>query len=131
MRPDELIGRGYRLGADFNRHGVGDCLSLAVTVLSFYGIETPTPQRAWYRRLRRGDTSVFKDELERWGARIAEPRLGSVALCQAENGYGLAVFWEAGWLVFVGSEVVWRNTADLRVVAFFCPQKLSCAMQSG
>ncbi len=124
MRPDELIGRGYRLGADFDRHGVGDCLALATAVLNHYGIETPAPKREWYRRLRRGDTSVFKEELERWGVKVAEPRLGSVALCQAENGYGLAVWWESGFLSFVGSEVSWSPPQALVVVGLYAPNRL-------
>ena len=130
MNPYDLIGKGYRLGADFSRHGVGDCLSLARTVLSSYGIATPEPKREWYRRLRQGDTSVFRDELNRWGQPTLEPRLGTVALCQAENGYGLAVWFEQGWLAYAGSVVQWSPCGVLPVVELYCPLKLTYATQS-
>ena len=131
MRPEQLLGRGYRLGADFERHGVGDCVSLAMTVLHHYGIKTPQPKREWYRRLRRGDTLVFKEELERWGVQIEKPRLGTVALCQADNGYGLAVWWQDGWLNYRGSEVVWSPIGALQVVEYFCQRKPIYAMPLG
>ena len=38
MRPDQLIGLPYRLGADPKKHKAGDCLSLCRTVLTHYGI---------------------------------------------------------------------------------------------
>ena len=52
MNPELLLGMKYRLGSNPVDHGTADCLSLARTVLSWYGIPTPTPQRSWYRRLR-------------------------------------------------------------------------------
>jgi hypothetical protein len=131
VKPLELIGKRYRLGADFAKHGEGDCLSLARTVLESYGISTPAPQRAWYRRLRRGDTAVFREELERWGVVTDAPRIGVAALCQAGDGYGLAVYAEGGWLSYVGSEVAWNPIGGLPVVALYCPQKLSCATALG
>jgi hypothetical protein len=120
MTPYDLIGRGYRLGADFVTRPEGDCLSLARAVLSYYGVKTPTPQRSWYKRLRRGDTAVFKDELERWGNVTTDLRCGVVALCQAENGYGMAVWFDDGWLSFVGSEVKWSPIGVLQVVERYC-----------
>ena len=120
MTPYDLIGRGYRLGADFVTRPEGDCLSLARAVLSYYGVETPTPQRSWYKRLRRGDTAVFKDELERWGEMTTDLSCGVVALCQAENGYGMAVWFEDGWMSFVGSEVKWSPIGVLQVVERYC-----------
>ena len=123
MTPYDLIGRQYRLGADFISRPEGDCLSLARAVLSYHGIKTPTPQRSWYRRLRRGDTAVFKDELEHWGEVTADLRCGVVALCRAENGYGMAVWFEDGWLSFVGSEVKWSPIGALQVVERYCPRK--------
>lgn len=123
MTPYDLIGRGYRLGADFVARPEGDCLSLARAVLSHYDIETPTPQRSWYRRLRNGDTAVFKDELERWGEVTTDLRCGVVALCQAENGYGMAVWFEDGWLSFAGSEVKWSPIGALQVVERYCQRK--------
>jgi len=127
MTPYDLIGRGYRLGADFVSRPEGDCLSLARFVLTYHGIETPTPQRSWYRRLRRGDTNVFKDELQKWGEVTADLRCGVVALCQADNGYGMAVWFEEGWLSFVESEVKWSPSDSLVVVERYCQRKLNCA----
>ncbi len=92
---------GYRLGADPERHGAADCLSLCQTVLASYGIKTPKAERSWYRRLKQGDYSIFKEELSRWGTQTASPRIGAVALCDADNdAYGMAVFWQHGWLSF-------------------------------
>lgn len=128
MTPLKLVGLPYRLGADFARHGAGDCLSLARTVLRHYNINTPEPQRAWYRRLRRKDTAVFREELNRWGAVTDAPRIGVVALCQADSGFGLAVYAEDGWLSFVESEVAWSPIGALLVVECFYPQKRNCAI---
>ena len=63
MRPDELIGLPYRLGADPVKHGAGDCLSLCRVVLAHYGFTVPEGKRDWYRRLRKKDYSVFFEEL--------------------------------------------------------------------
>jgi hypothetical protein len=117
----------FKLGGDPERHGATDCVGLARCVLAFYGIATPTPTRDWYRRLRRGDTSIFREQLENWGARIIEPRIGAVALCQAESGYGLAVWWQAGWLNFRGNQVVWCPPEALAIEDLYCPQKLISA----
>ena len=86
MHPYELIGLPYRLGATPEKHGAADCLSLSIAVLTFYGISTPEPERGWYRRLRKGDTDVFKEELSKWGTEITSPTLGAVALCRSETG---------------------------------------------
>lgn len=128
MTPYDLIGRPYRLGADFAIHGSGDCLSLARTVLKHCGIDTPQPQRDWYRRIRRGDTQIFYEQLESWGQLIDEPRLGSVALCQADNGYGLAVWWDGGFLHYRGMEVVWSPVNALDVSGLYAQnlQRLLC-----
>lgn len=123
MDPHRLIGMGYRLGGDPERHGVTDCLGLARTVVEHYGYRAPTPQRSWYRRLRAGDHTIFREELERWGVQTADLNCGVVALCQAEKGYGLAAFWSDGWLSYVGSAVRWNPTGALPVVALYCPQK--------
>lgn len=123
MQPHQLIGMGYRLGADPERHGATDCVGLARTVVEHYGYTAPTPTRDWYRRLRRGDYNVFPEELERWGARTTGLDCGVVALCQAEKGYGLAAYWEEGWISFVGQAVRWTPTGALPVVALYCPQK--------
>ena len=107
MTPFDLIGRGYRLGADFVSRPEGDCLSLARAVLEYHGVKTPEPQREWYRRLRKGDTDVFLDELQRWGIKTKGREYGVVALCRTDNGYGMATYFEGGWIAFVGSTVQW------------------------
>lgn len=123
MTPYQLIGKPYRLGARIKKHGATDCLGLCIEVLDYYDFPVPIPSRDWYRRLKRGDTAVFKDELERWGKPVTSPRLGCVALCQADNGYGLAVWIDNGWLSFVGSEVKWSPIDALQVVGCYYPQK--------
>ena len=128
MKPEQLIGLGYRLGSTPEQHGTADCLSLCRSVLAYLGIETPEPKRDWYRRLKHGDTQIFPEELERWGVKEDLPRLGSVALCKADNGYGLAVYFFDGWLAFRDSVVCWSPTGSLPVVAVYYPQKQSCAM---
>jgi len=125
VTPYDLIGRGYRLGANFIDYPEGDCVNLARAVLHYYGISTPEPQRSWYRRLRHGDTAVFKEELERWGEETTDLRCGVVALCSAENGYGLAVWFEDGWLSFVESAVTWNPSGRLQVHGYYCRRKSS------
>ena len=123
MNPELLLGMQYRLGSNPADHGTADCLSLARTVLSWYGIPTPQPQRNWYRRLRRNDYAVFKEELERWGTKATGLDSGVVALCKTDNGSALATYWEEGWLSFVGSEVAWSPIGALEVHALYCPRK--------
>ena len=127
MRPDELVGMGYRLGGDPARHGVTDCVGLARTVLDHYGIVTPVPKRSWYRRLRKGDTTIFPEQLRAWGVEVETPRLGAVALCRSETGYGLAVWWMRGWLSYREEMVHWSPPGMLDVCAIYCPSKLSSA----
>lgn len=119
MHPYELIGLPYRLGAIPEKHGAADCLSLAREVLRFHGVNTPAPQRSWYRRLKKGDVGVFKDELSKWGVKIDSPRLGSVALCHSELGLGMATFFEDGWIHFSGSVVIWSPSGVLQVEELF------------
>ena len=97
MHPYDLLGLPYRLGATPEKHGAADCLTLAIAVLEHYGITTPEPQRSWYRRLRRGETDVFAEELARWGNKITRPNIGTVALCQSIRGLGMATYFEDGW----------------------------------
>lgn len=123
MIPHQLIGKRYRLGSNFEQHGTGDCLSLARTVLSYYGITTPEPQREWYRRLRRGDTAVFRDELERWGDKTDRLDCGVVALCQADAGYGLATWYLDGWIHYAGLVVKWSPSEVLEVHELYCQRK--------
>ena len=79
MKPHQLIGLPYRLGADPVKHKAGDCLSLVRTVLANYGFIVPKGQRDWYRRLRKKDYSIFFEELNRWGV-DSPPKLGAIAL---------------------------------------------------
>ena len=124
IQPHQLVGMPYRLGADPERHGMVDCLSLARAVLKWQGIETPNPSRQWYRRLRRGDHAIFREQLMQWGIEITEPRMdGTVALCESENGFGMAVYWEWGFLHCLSKEVRWSPASQLQVVALYCPQK--------
>ena len=126
MHPYNLIGMPYRLGANPEKHGAADCLTLAKAVLNYQGIETPAAERSWYRRLRRGDTAVFRDELERWGTVVPSPKLVTVALCQSEFGFGMASYFEGGWIHFDESAVRWSPLGGLPVVACYCPTKLTC-----
>ena len=108
MKPHQLIGLPYRLGADPEKHKAGDCLSLVRTVLANYGFTVPKGERDWYRRLRKKDYSIFFEELNRWGV-DSPPKLGTIALCKSDDGYGMAAFYEEGWLSYqktLGSQVV-------------------------
>ena len=134
MRPDQLIGMPYRLGADFEKHQAGDCLSLCRTVLKYYRIELPQPKRDWYRRLRRKDYSIFFEELSRWGVE-SPPKLGTIGLCKSDDGFGMACYWMDGWLSYrktYGELVVnWSPLDGLMVRGCYYPRKLSYAPYSG
>jgi len=126
MNPFHLIGLPYRLGADPERHKAADCLTLSKTVLRHYGIQSPCPTRDWYRRLKKKDYSIFREQLELWGNKTESPSIGTVGLCTAAEGYGLAVYFEDGWLnitSYAGSVVTWRPTDALLVEEYYCPQK--------
>ena len=123
MNTLDLIGLPYRLGANPEDHQAADCLSLACTVLRNYGLHPPAPRRDWYRRLRKGDYSVFADELERFCEKTDTPRVGVVALCDAPNGVCLATFYESGWLSFVGLVVKWSPIGALSVRQLYCLTK--------
>ena len=124
IHPYDLIGMNYRLGASPEKHNAADCLTLAVAVLTWHGVATPQPQRSWYRRLYRGDTSVFQDELERWGQHLDAPKIGTVALCKSETGLGMASYFETGWIAFKESAVTWSPIDSLLVVELYCPANL-------
>ena len=123
IHPYNLLGLPYRLGADPEKHGAADCLTLARSVLAYQGIESPEPERSWYRRSIRGDKAVFAEELERWGQQIEAPKLVTVALCQSDLGLGMATYFENGWIAFSQSEVVWSPIDALPVVAYYSPTK--------
>ncbi len=82
----------------------------------------PRAERAWYRRLRQGDYSVFVEQLERWGREVGTPRIGAVALCSADNGgFSMAVYWENGWLNISERQAVrWSPVEALSYVAIYC-----------
>ena len=123
IHPYQLLGLPYRLGAKPEKHGAADCFSLAQAIVRWHGVEMPDGQRAWYRRLRRKDYGVFREELERWGSEVLSPRLATIALCRATSGYGLATYFEDGWISFVESEVKWSPAGDLDPVALYCRMK--------
>ena len=126
MRPDQLIGLPYRLGADPVTHGAGDCLSLVRTVVANYGFTVPKGERDWYRRLRKKDYSIFFEELNRWGVE-SPPKLGAIALCKSDNGYGMAAYYEEGWLSYQKrleeSVVIWSPLDNLMVEGCYYPRK--------
>ena len=123
MKTALLLGLPYRLGSTPDQHKAADCLSLAREVLKNYGIESPSPPRDWYRRLRKKDYEVFPDELKRWGTLTTTANIGVVALCKAEKGYALAVYWKGGWLSFVDRTVRWNPEKGLEVLELYCRTK--------
>ena len=131
MKPYELIGFPYRLGADPEKHKAGDCLSLVRTVLANYGFTVPEGQRDWYRRLKRKDYSIFFEELNRWGVE-SPPKLGTIGLCKSDDGYGMAAFYEEGWLSYqrtLGkSVVIWSPLNSLTVEGCYFQRKQTCVM---
>ena len=128
----KLIGLPYRLGATPDQHGAADCLTLSKYILKTYGISTPEGSRDWYRRLRRKDYEIFKEQLELWGVTTTEVNVGTVALCKSETGLALATFINdfPGWLCFRGTEVVWSRSEDLNIEALYCPGNKSCVKPS-
>ncbi len=123
MKPLHLIGLPYRLGAIPDIHKAGDCYTITRDVLKSYGIDTPEPTREWYRRLRRGDFDVFLEELEKYCSVVTTAKIGVIALIKAEKGYGLATYWEAGWISFVDQEARWSHLEGLEVVRLYYPTK--------
>ena len=121
MNPFQLIGMPFRLGADPVKHGKTDCLSLARTVLKHYGINSPEPTRDWYRRLRKKDYAIFKEQLELWGTRTKTPKIGTVGLAKSKQAYWLVVFFEQGWLSCNETEVRWTPLDGLQVEELYCP----------
>ena len=127
MKPHQLIGLPYRLGADPVKHKAGDCLSLVRTVLGHYGFIVPKGERDWYRRLKRKDYSIFFEELNRWGVE-SPPKLGTIGLCHSENdSYGMAAYYEEGWLNFQktlgGQVVIWSPLNALMVEGCYYQRK--------
>ena len=125
----ELIGLPYRLGAEPDRHCAADCLTLSRHVLRTYGIDTPTANRSWYRRLRNKDYSIFTEQLDLWGTQTTDIKVGTVALCQTNSGVGLATFINdyPGWLSFIGTEVVWSPVGAPSIERLYCPGKSNSA----
>jgi cell wall-associated NlpC family hydrolase len=126
VKPHQLIGLPYRLGADPVKHGAGDCLSLVRTVLANYGFTVPQGQRDWYRRLKKQDYSVFFQELNRWGVE-STPKLGTIGLCKSEDGYGMAAWYEEGWISYQktlgGQVVIWCPLNNLLVKGCYFQRK--------
>ena len=125
----DLIGLKYRLGAEPERHRAADCLTLSRYILGTYGIKTPCGDRSWYRRLRQKDYSIFREQLDLWGTLTTDIQVGTVALCQTNNGVCLAPYIDdcPGWLLFAGTEVVWSNLEAPSIEALYCPGSSSSA----
>ena len=126
LKPYELIGFQYRLGSDPVKHGTGDCLSLVRTVLGHYGFTVPQGKRDWYRRLKRKDYSIFFEELNRWGVE-SPPKLGAIGLCKSDDGYGMAAYYEDGWLSYrrtlESQVVIWSPLDGLTLVGCYFQRK--------
>ena len=126
MKPHQLIGLPYRLGADPEKHKAGDCLSLVRTVLANYGFTVPKGERDWYRRLKRKDYSIFFEELNRWGVE-SPPKLGTIGLCKSDDALYMAAFYEEGWLSYQktlgGQVVIWCPQNNLMVEGCYYQQK--------
>tara|TARA_R100000234_G_scaffold61989_1_gene37538 strand:- start:194 stop:583 length:390 start_codon:yes stop_codon:yes gene_type:complete len=123
MKPYQLLGLPYRLGAIPDIHKAGDCYTISRDVLKSYGINSPEPTREWYRRLRRQDFDVFSEELEKYCSVVTAAKIGVIALVKAQKGYGLATYWEEGWISFVDQEVRWSQLESLVVEQFYYPMK--------
>ena len=125
MEPWQLIGMGYRLGANPESHGVTDCLGLSRAVLKYYGVGSPEASRSWYRRMRAGDWSVFPEQLGLWGETVLEPRIGAIALCNNRDGsYAMGAWYEEGWLIFNPEKLIsWQPRQNLEVAAIYCQSK--------
>lgn len=123
MKTEMLLGLPYRLGANPDDHKAADCVSLAREVLKNYGIESPTPTREWYKRMRKKDYEVFPDELKKWGTLTTTANIGVVALCKSEKGYALAVYWKGGWLSFADKTVRWSPIGGLEVLELYYPSR--------
>ena len=120
MNPFQLIGMPYRLGADPVKHGKADCLSLTRTVLAHYQIASPNPTRDWYRRLKRKDYGIFKEQLELWGTRTKTLKIGTVGLAKSGEGFCLVIYFEQGWLSCNKTEVRWVPLDCLQVDEYYC-----------
>ena len=121
--PVDLIGLPYKLGADPFLHGATDCVNLCRAVLQFQGINTPVPTREWYRRLRRGNSAVFQEQLDLWGHLVTYALPGTIALSQVGTSYGLAAFYDSGWIHCNAQtlRVAWSPTVN--IVALYCHGK--------
>lgn len=119
--PYRLIGLPYRLGAVPEKHGAADCLSLAMAVQAWHGVEMPVPQRSWYRRLLRKDFSIFREQLELWGEETDAAKVGTLGLIHSvDSSFGLASFYEGGWLQFRDHRVTWIPCSALTPVVLYC-----------
>ena len=75
------------------------------------------------------DYKIFKEELERWGNETKQFNIGTVALCKSNNGFGLAVYYEEGWINCGESGVRWSPLDGLEVVESYFPQKSNYVKQ--
>lgn len=124
FEPWQLIGMGYRLGADPFIHGRTDCLGLSRAVLAHYGIESPAASRSWYRRCKAGDWAIFPEQLNLWGELTIQPRIGAIALIRSEDRYGLGAWYLDGWLTYAPSKLIqWQPPSALEVAGIYCHTK--------
>ena len=121
--PADLIGLPYKLGADPFKHGASDCVNLCRAVLCFQGINAPSPTRDWYRRLRRGDTSVFVEQLNSWGSPVMYASPGTIALSQVGTSSGLAAYYDRGWLHCNAQTLRVAWSPAVNIAALYCPGK--------
>ena len=94
-----------------------------------YGIKFLKREKEWYRRYLRKDFSIFKEVFDKWGNETKDINIGTVALCKSNNGFGLAVYYEKGWISCGESEVRWSPLNALEVVGCYSPQKSNYVKQ--
>ena len=123
--PADLIGLPYRLGADPFKHRATDCVNLCRAALKLQGVDSPIPTRDWYRRLRRGDSEVFLEQLALWGVPALYASAGVVALSRVGKGYGLAAFYDGGWLHCNAQTVRVEWSPAVNIEALYSPGKNS------
>ena len=123
MKPHQLIGLPYRLGAEPEKHHAVDCLTLTISVLNFYGIKFLKREKEWYKRYLRKDFSIFKEVFDKWGNETKDINIGTVAIVNKKEGFALAVYYEGGFLICQEPMVRWTPQETLAVEKYYCPQK--------
>jgi hypothetical protein len=65
------------------------------------------------------------EQLALWGAPTLYASAGTVALSQVGKGYGLAAFYDGGWLHCNAQTVRVEWSPAVNTVALYCPGKSS------